>query len=110
MARSKKVIELRSNDEVRRLMLRYFYDRNKSATSKMGKKGTHAKISDVKADLKRLHGLTQPEVMSNLTYLVSMKWVEDYPVQRMVPAGGVLIPQTSHLYAVTGGWPSFAFG
>ncbi|SRR5581483_3094522 len=102
MARVKKIIELRSNDEVRRLVLRYFYDRNASATSKTGKKGSHVKISDVKADLKRLHGLSQQEVISNLNYLVSMGWVEEHDVQRMVPAkAGVMIPQTSHLYAIT---------
>lgn len=102
MARARKIIEVRSNDEVRRLVLRYFYDRNASATSKTGKKGSHVKISDVKADLKRLHGLSQQEVISNLNYLVSMGWVEEHSVQRMVPAkSGVLIPQTSQLYAIT---------
>ena len=37
-----------SNNEIRRIMLQYFYDRNKNATSARGKKGSAVKISDVK--------------------------------------------------------------
>jgi len=49
------------NDEIRRMILRYLYDRNASATSRVGKKGSAVKISDVKRELKELHGLTQPQ-------------------------------------------------
>jgi hypothetical protein len=56
-----------SNNEIRRLMLQYFYDRNKNATSARGKKGSAVKISDVKKELKAAHGLVQQEVQSNLT-------------------------------------------
>jgi hypothetical protein len=41
------------NDAIRRVMLRYFYDRNSSATSKYGKKGSAVKISDIKRELRR---------------------------------------------------------
>lgn len=47
------------NDEMRKQILQYFYDRNASATSKYGKKGSDAKISDVKRELKNKVGLTQ---------------------------------------------------
>jgi len=83
-------------------MLRYFYDRNKNATSAMGKKGVAAKISDVKADLKAKHGLSQQEVQSNLTYLLSQGWVEDVPITKEVRArGGTLIPSTTTYYRIT---------
>jgi len=64
-----------SNTEIRRIMLRYFYDRNKNATSARGKKGSAVKISDVKRELKASHSLAQSEVQSNLTYLISQGWV-----------------------------------
>lgn len=38
------------NDSIRRQILRYFYDRNSSATSIYGKKGSAVKISDVKRE------------------------------------------------------------
>ena len=41
-----------SNNEIRRVMLQYFYERNENATSARGKKGSAVKISDVKKELK----------------------------------------------------------
>jgi hypothetical protein len=79
MAKAKANRAALPNNEIRRLMLHYFYNRNKTATSSMGKKGSAVKISDVKADLKAQHGLTQQEVQSNLTYLLSQGWVEVQP-------------------------------
>ncbi len=58
------------NDRIRRQILQWFYKRNACATSQYGKKGSAAKISDVKKGLKEVHGLTQQQVMSNLTYLI----------------------------------------
>jgi hypothetical protein len=40
------------NDKIREQILKYFYDRDTSATSRLGKKGSAAKISDVKRELK----------------------------------------------------------
>lgn len=91
-----------TNDEIRRLMLRYFYNRNENATSSMGKKGSAVKISDVKADLKVAHGLTQQEVQSNLTYLLSQGWVQEKSVQKQVVAkGGTWIPSVTSFYQIT---------
>lgn len=92
----------RSADEVRGLILQYFYDRNQNATSKMGKKGSAVKIRDVKAELKARHGLTQQEVHSNLTYLISQGWVEEGQVQKEVRArGGTVIPSITRFYQIT---------
>lgn len=92
----------RPNDEIRRIMLRYFYDRNKNATSMMGKKGSAVKISDIKADLKAQHGLSQQEVQSNLTYLISQGWVMEKEVQKQIQAkGGTVIPSATRFYQIT---------
>src|SRR5438445_10416854 len=91
-----------SNNEIRRIMLQYFYDRNKNATSSRGKRGSEVKISDVKKELKAAHGLTQQEVQSNLTYLISQGWVEDDAVQKSFTApGGTVIPSTTTYYQIT---------
>jgi hypothetical protein len=83
-------------------MLRYFYDRNRNATSARGKKGTAVKISDVKKELKAADGLTQQEVQSNLTYLISQGWVVEDKVQKSftAPGGTVVTPSTS-FYKIT---------
>lgn len=92
----------RSNTVIRGLMLQYFYDRNKNATSSRGKRGSAVKISDVKKELKAAHGLTQQEVQSNLTYLISQGWIEDDTVQKSFTApGGTVIPSTTTFYQIT---------
>lgn len=83
-SRAKQQPQQRSNNEIRRLILQYFYDRNKTATSIMGKKGSAVKISDVKRELKVRHGLTQQEVQGNLTYLLSQGWVEEKLIEKQV--------------------------
>jgi hypothetical protein len=83
-------------------MLQYFYDRNKNATSGMGKKGSAIRIRDVKADLKAQQGLTQQQVQSNLTYLLSQGWVEEKPIEKEVRAkGGTVIPSVTRYYQIT---------
>jgi hypothetical protein len=90
------------NDLVRRQMLQYFYDRNSNATSQRGKKGAAVKISDVKADLKRLHGLTQQQVVGNLTYLLDRGWVKAIEESKSFTAArGTTIPSTTTYYQVT---------
>lgn len=99
---TKKAAPARENNEIRRLMLDYFYERNKNATSIMGKKGSAVKISGVKAELKTQHGLTQQEVQSNLTYLISQGWVEEKQVEKQVRArGGTVIPSVTKYYQIT---------
>jgi hypothetical protein len=83
-------------------MLQYFYDRNKNATSARGKKGSAVKISDVKKELKASNGLTQQEVQSNLTYLISQGWVEEDTVEKSFTApGGTVIPSSTSYYKIT---------
>jgi hypothetical protein len=103
MAKKAKAVRVApSNNEIRRVMLRYFYDRNQNATSARGKKGAAVKISDVKKELKATNSLTQQEVQSNLTYLISQGWVEEDTVEKSFTApGGTVIPSSTSFYKIT---------
>ena len=91
-----------SNNDIRRIMLQYFYDRNTNATSSRGKKGSAVKMSDVKKELKVVYGLTQPEVQSNLTYLISQGWVEEDTIEKSFTApGGTVIPSSTSFFRIT---------
>ena len=102
MAKKKIAQPTRSSNEIRQILLQYFYDRNRNATSIMGKKGSAIKISDIKSELKTQHQLSQQEVQSNLTYLISQGWVEEREVQKQFQAkGGTVIPSTTKFYQIT---------
>jgi hypothetical protein len=88
------------NDEIRKQILRYFYQRNDSATSRFGKKGSAAKISDVKRELKERFGLSQSQVMSNLTYLIDQGWVKTIEIEKTVAVKGGTIPSTVTWYEI----------
>jgi hypothetical protein len=91
-----------TNNEIRTVMLRYFYERNRNATSSRGKKGSSVKISDAKRELKATHGLSQQEVQSNLTYLISQGWVKEDAIEKSFTApGGTVIPSTTNFYTVS---------
>lgn len=102
MATKKEARQPLTNNEIRTLMLQYFYDRNRNATSSRGKKGSSVKISDVKRELKASHGLAQQEVQSNLTYLISQGWVKEDAIEKSYTApGGTIIPSTTNFYTIT---------
>jgi len=102
MPKTKPLQARLANNEIRRIMLQYFYDRNRNATSARGKKGSAVKISDVKRELKADHGLAQQEVQSNLTYLISQGWVEEDTVEKTFTArGGTVIPSSTSYYKIT---------
>jgi hypothetical protein len=90
------------NDEIRRVMLQYFYDRNANATSKFGKKGSAIKISDVKKELKAGHGLTQQQVQSNLNYLIDRDWVKSVGQEKTVTTRrGTTVPSVVTFFEIT---------
>ena len=102
MAKKDAVRAVLSNNDIRGLMLQYFYERNKNATSVMGKKGSAVKISEVKSELKASHGLTQAEVQSNLTYLLSQGWVEEKDIQKQFRTkAGTVMPSVTTFYQIT---------
>jgi hypothetical protein len=60
------------------------------------------KISEVKRELKESHELTQQEVQSNITYLISQGWVKEDCIEKSYTApGGTVIPSTTHFYTIT---------
>ena len=90
------------NDEIRQQILQYFYYRNQNATSEKGKRGSHVKISDVKAELKDKHGLSQTQVMAQLNYLLSSGWVAKVADDRTYTTnGGTQIPRSQEWYVIT---------
>lgn len=102
MAKGKAIRVPPSNNDIRRIMLQYFYGRNDNSTSARGKKGSAVKISDVKKELKSASGLTQQEVQSNLTYLISQGWVEEDAVEKSYTApSGTVIPSSTSFYKIT---------
>lgn len=102
MPAKKKAVAARSDEEIRRLMLQFFYDRNHGATSMMGKKGSAVRTSDLKKQLKALHGLSQQEVQRNLTYLLSQGWVEEKPIAKTFsPKGGSVVSSVTSFFVIT---------
>lgn len=90
------------NDVVRRQILQWFYDRNTSASSQYGKKGSAVKISDVKSGLKAAHGLKQQQVMSNLTYLIDKGWINKSEIEKQVRTKtGTTMPSTVTWYEIS---------
>lgn len=90
------------DNDVREVLLQYFYDRNKNATSLAGKKGSSCKITDVKAALKASHNMAATQLISNLTYLISQGWIEEKSVAKSytTPQGNV-VPQQTKFYSIT---------
>src|SRR6266581_141355 len=100
--KQKAQVASRSSNEIRALMLQYFYDRNTNATSARGRKGFSIKISDIRKELKASHGLTQQEVVANLNYLISQGWIAEEQVEKSVPLpSGTVIPQATSYYKIT---------
>jgi hypothetical protein len=88
------------NDEIRMQILRYFYDRNNCATSRFGKKGSALKISVAKSELKSRNGLTQAQVMSNMTYLIDQGWVNTFDVEKTITVKGGTVPSKVTWYEI----------
>ncbi|MBZ0203268.1 MAG: hypothetical protein K8I03_09670 [Ignavibacteria bacterium] len=92
-----------SDTEIRKLMLQFFYDKNKNATSIIGKKsGAANTISVIRRELKEHFGLKAQQVVSNLTYLLSQGWIEPKEVGKAfsTPKGSV-VPSITTYYVIT---------
>ncbi|MEN3370772.1 MAG: hypothetical protein V7609_2915 [Verrucomicrobiota bacterium] len=88
------------NDEIRKQILQFFYERNAAATSVVGKKGSALKISDAKRELKQRFGLSQAQVMSNLTYLIDQDWVKKFDIEKTVKVRGGTVPSKVTWYQI----------
>ena len=95
-------IQQRTNDAIRYLILKYFYDRNNKATSISGKNGSESTIMIIRKELKIAHGLSVQEVMRNLRYLISQGWVSEKEVRKNVPLrSGTVIPSSTKYYGIS---------
>lgn len=93
---------MNTNDTIREQILTYFYERNTNATSRSGKRGSAARISDVKSELKQRYGLAQHHVISNLTYLIDRGWIKKVDESKSVTtARGTTIPSIVTFYEIT---------
>ncbi|HEV3297996.1 MAG TPA: hypothetical protein VG055_00040 [Planctomycetaceae bacterium] len=100
---SKQGVTSLSNSEIRRIILRYLFERNANARSaRSDRTGAAVKISVMRGDLKLSNGLTQKQVRANLTYLISQGWVEEQAVNKSVPTPrGGIIPSITSYYIIT---------
>jgi predicted nucleic acid-binding Zn-ribbon protein len=78
-----------SNNEIRHLMLQYFYDRNRNATSARGKKGSAVKISDVKKEVKSIGDRIEPVERQLREFREELNGIA--PVQRNLTEVGIEI-------------------
>jgi hypothetical protein len=103
MARAKKTAAPRKpNNEIRKLMLDYFYSRYSNGNSMRGKKGTSVRISDLKSAMRQQHDLKPQEVVSNLTYLLDQGWIKtDTVTKQFTTPRGTLVPSTTEFYVIT---------
>jgi hypothetical protein len=92
-----------TDDQIRQILLRFFYDRNCKATSVRGKhSGAAVPISVLRSELKANHGLIRQQVVSNLTYLLSQGWVEEKPVAKsFATPRGSIVPAVTIYYIIT---------
>ena len=91
-----------SNDEIREMILQYFYDRNSTATSRKGKKGSHIKISDIRADLKDRHGFKAADIIGHLNYLHSQGWIDiEVEKKSFTNEKGFTFPSETEWYYIT---------
>src|SRR5260221_3770978 len=103
MARAKQLTPRFTDDQLRNILLRFFYDRNCNATSMRGKhSGAAVSISVLRSELKASHGLTRQQVVSQLTYLISQGWVEEKPVSKsFATPRGSIVPSVTTYYIIT---------
>lgn len=102
MAKTQQVLQSYSNDEIRQMVLQYFYDRNSNATSRKGKKGSSIKMQDIKSELKERHSFKDNQIVSNLNYLLSQGWVEEEKEKKsFTNAKGFSFPSETVFYSIT---------
>ena len=102
MPKRKPKLPSKTDAQIRPIVLDYFYDRNKNATSISGRRGAAVGIKDVKAELKSIHGLSQQEVTRNLTYLISQGWIDERIENRVFTSpAGTTIPSNVTRYIIS---------
>jgi len=102
MPTAKTATPTRSENEIREIVLAYFYSRYHAGTSLKGKNGSAIKISVVKKEIGEEHHLKSVEIQRGISYLVSQGWVDTIEDKKEVRgAKGTLIPSVSTYYHIT---------
>ena len=87
------------SDECRDLMLKFLYERHKKAR---GMEAIPIGIRDLQSELKKRHGMSQSEVVSNLDYLVQVNWACVVTRDRsFVTKSGMQVGKESVKYKIT---------
>ena len=94
MPRKKKENVKKTNDEIREIILKFFYDIHKKASNP---KGTKLMISKVKNGLKEI-GLESKEVISNLDYLIQTGFISKEEETYQIRKGRSIFPSKKIYY------------
>jgi len=94
---SAKLTDSRSSDELRKAILKYFYDKHKSSRSLSGSK---QKISKIKADLKKT-GMDERQIAANLDYLILTGWVLEVAEPYQFVTGGRVLAKKTMTYKIS---------
>jgi hypothetical protein len=87
------------NDDHRDKILRFLYDRHRTAR---GITAIPVGIQDLRREMKNRHGMKQPEVASNLDYLIQMGWVRaEVKSRQFVTARGMVLPREQTKYKIS---------
>jgi len=87
------------NDDCRDKILRFLYDRHLTAK---GITAIPIGILDLRREMKSRHGMKQPEVASNLDYLIQVGWVRPEVKSRsFVTSRGMVLPREQTKYKIS---------
>ena len=87
------------NDDRRDKILRFRYDRHQSAR---GITAIPIGIQDLRREMKSRYGMKQPEVASNLDYLIQVGWVRPEVKSRsFLTKGGMVLPREQTKYKIS---------
>jgi hypothetical protein len=87
------------NDDRRNKILRFLYERHQTAK---GITAIPIGIQDLRREMKNRYGMKQPEVASNLDYLIQVGWVRPEMKSRsFLTAGGMVLPREQTKYKIS---------
>jgi hypothetical protein len=90
---------MNQNDDRRDKILRFLYERHQTA---QGITAIPIGIQDLRREMKNRHGMRQPEVASNLDYLIQVGWVRPEVKSRsFVTARGMVLPREQTKYKIS---------
>lgn len=93
----KESVDQRSSDDLRKTILRYFYNKHKQSRSLSR---SRLKISKIKADLKK-DGMDERQIAANLDYLIQTGWVHEITDSYQVATKGRVITTQTKTYKIS---------